>query len=200
MGRTENEHLIVKKEWDMFQNVKNIGGRADCQDDWETFVIMRLSQLKSWEDNVVESYLNDLVEAEKAERNLVMEKYAYMMEETDPEYYQQICGLLPQIAERTLKMIDKIVDQFMKWEEEVELEYPKVREHGRPAEGIGDSGMVSVRNYLRSELKTYSEHTIIVYLAQIIMYPQKNRYKISLEKMVKAYGYESLEDAEQALK
>ncbi len=198
MGRTENEHLIIKKEWDMFQNVKNIGGRADCQDDWETFVIMRLSQLKSWEDNVVDSYLNDLVEAEKAERNLIMEKYAYMMEETDPAYYNQICGLLPEIPERTLHMIDKIVDQFMKWEAEVEADYPKVRANGRPAEGL-DTGMVSVRNYLRSELKTYSEHTIIVYLAQIIMYPDKNRYKISLEKMVKAYGYESLEEAERAL-
>lgn len=198
MGRIENEQQIVKKEWDMFQKVNNIGGRADCQDDWETFVIMRLSQLKSWEENVVESYLNDLIEAEKAERNLVMEKYAYMMEETDPDYFRQISGVLPAIPERTLKMIDKIVDQFMIWEQEVEEKYPKVREHGRPAEGL-DTGMVSVRNYLRSELKTYSEHTIIVYLAQIIMYPQKNRYLISMEKMVQAYGYDSLEAAEKAL-
>jgi len=199
MGRTDNEYAIVEKEWNMFQNVNNIGGRADCQDDKKTFIIMRLSQLQSWEDNVVESYLNDLIEAEKAERNLITEKYAFMMEETDPAYYAQIAHLLPQVSERTMGIIERIVDQFMKWEMEVDQLYPKVRAQGRPAESIGDTGMVSVRNYLRSELKTYSEHTIIVYMAQILMYPQKNRYLISLEKMAKAYGYNSIEEAENAL-
>lgn len=199
MVRNEQEQLIVKKEWEMFQNVTNIGGRADCQDDWKTFLIMRLSQLKSWEDNVVDSYLKDLIEAEKAERNLVMEKYAYMMEDTDPAYFQEIRHLLPEVPERTLKMIDKIVDQFMKWEDEVEALYPHVRDNGRPAEGIGADGTVSVRTYLRSELKTYSEHTIIVYIAQMLMYPDKNRYLISLEHMVQAYGYKSIEEAEKAL-
>ena len=30
---------IIKIEWQMFQNVDNLGGRADCQDDFETFLI-----------------------------------------------------------------------------------------------------------------------------------------------------------------
>ena len=35
-------------------------------------------------DIVQESYYDDIEQAEAQERNLIMEKYAYMMEETDP--------------------------------------------------------------------------------------------------------------------
>ena len=34
---------IIKIEWQMLQTVDNIGGRASCQDDDETFYIMRRS-------------------------------------------------------------------------------------------------------------------------------------------------------------
>ncbi len=41
---------IINIEWDMFQNVHNIGGRASCQDDRRTFYIMRGSQFFCWND------------------------------------------------------------------------------------------------------------------------------------------------------
>ena len=44
---------IMEIEWDMFQHVQNIGGRASCQDDWETFEIMRLSQYENWTDEML---------------------------------------------------------------------------------------------------------------------------------------------------
>lgn len=45
----EKIQKIIDIEWEMFQQVDNIGGRADCQDDKETFYIMRRSQ---YEDSV----------------------------------------------------------------------------------------------------------------------------------------------------
>ena len=41
--REELTDGIVAAEWFMFDKVNNIGGRADCQDDLETFSIMRRS-------------------------------------------------------------------------------------------------------------------------------------------------------------
>ena len=64
----------------MFQNVRNTGGRAACQDDFETFDVMRKSQFLTWDLPLLESYWQDLQEGKAQGRNLVMEKYAYMME------------------------------------------------------------------------------------------------------------------------
>ena len=90
MERRELERQIVEKEWLMFQQVQGVNGRAACQDDWTTFLIMRLSQFEGWDTDVLESYFEDIVQAEAQERNLIMEKYAYMMEETDPVYFFQL--------------------------------------------------------------------------------------------------------------
>ncbi|EPI40983.1 hypothetical protein HMPREF1584_01405, partial [Gardnerella vaginalis JCP8481A] len=35
---------ITKLEWDQFQLTQNEGGRANCQGNWPTFHIMRVSQ------------------------------------------------------------------------------------------------------------------------------------------------------------
>ena len=48
MERRELERQIVEKEWLMFQQVQGVNGRAACQDDWTTFLIMRLSQFEGW--------------------------------------------------------------------------------------------------------------------------------------------------------
>lgn len=189
---------IVLTEWDMFQQVKGIDGRADCQDDFETFVIMRSSQFDSWEENVLASYLFDLEEAKAAERNLIMEKYAYMMAETDPAYFNQIKHLLPPVSEEVLFLAERITNYYLKWEQEVEARYPRVRMQGRPAEDLG-TGPVSIHNYLRSELMTYSQKTLMLLLASIEAKPELNRYKDSLNRMAKAYGYRNLDDAEYEL-
>lgn len=199
MSRRELQQQIVQNEWEMFQNVKGIGGRADCQDDWETFVIMRLSQFDSWDDNVLVSYLKDLEDAKECGRNLVMEKYAYMMEETDPVYFARIKDLLPPVDDVCVMLADVITDRYIKWEEEVEKKYPNVRRKGRPAEETSTDGTVSIRNYLRSELKTYSKKTLSFLLASIDSKPEYNRYLESMKKIAQAYGYATLDEAERDL-
>ena len=55
---------IVRLEWKQFDRVKNEGGRADCQDDWNTFSLMRESQYLTWSMELLDSYYQDLTEAE----------------------------------------------------------------------------------------------------------------------------------------
>ena len=51
----------------MFQNVRNTGGRAACQDDFETFDVMRKSQFLIWDLPLLESYWQDLQEGKRRE-------------------------------------------------------------------------------------------------------------------------------------
>lgn len=69
MERRELERQIVEKEWLMFQQVQGVNGRAACQDDWTTFLIMRLSQFEGWDTDVLESYFEDIVQAEAQEKS-----------------------------------------------------------------------------------------------------------------------------------
>jgi hypothetical protein len=89
---------IVQAEWEMFQVVPNVGGPAGCQQDPKTFEIMRSSQAVSWSETALESYLDDLVTAQRSGRNLLTEKYARMMESTAPAEYAAIEHLLPPLT------------------------------------------------------------------------------------------------------
>ena len=66
---------VVTAEWEMFSNVQNVGGKASCQMDPKTFRIMRSSQLDNWDDELLSSYLEDLLNkaVEKA-REIIEEK------------------------------------------------------------------------------------------------------------------------------
>ncbi len=39
---------IISEEYRMFSEVQNIGGRASCQDDFDTFYIMRSLRRTRW--------------------------------------------------------------------------------------------------------------------------------------------------------
>ena len=91
----EKKHLaqeIVKREWVLFDQVHNIGGRASCQDNWPAFYVMRISQFLAWNKSILISYWNDLTEAEQEGRNPLSEKYGYMMEVTSPEEYDRMAA------------------------------------------------------------------------------------------------------------
>ena len=193
---------ITQREWKMFHSTQNIGGQASCQNDRETFEIMRRSQWETCNRAVLESYLADLIRAESAGNNLLTEKYARMMEYTMPEEYRRIKDKLPEVSEVKRELTEKILEIYLQWRENVNEKYPKISNSGRPLEKEDDTAEVtSVETYYRGELLTYSEKTLELYYSYILKCVSDGRNLVydNLLNTVKMYGYNSLEDAENKL-
>lgn len=191
---------IIKREWDFFQEVHNIGGRASCQDDFETFYLQRKGQFEVFDDDVNQSYLQDLKDAKEIGRNLIMEKYAYMMESTDPQYYQTIQNQLPVLNEQQKELINYICEIEVQMREEFNQLYPHLASQARYTHTQEDEiDDTSFETYLRGELSTYSGHTLWLYGKMILqmLEKQENMIMLIMERTVKAYGYVSLDDAEK---
>ena len=60
MNRSEIAEDILNREWNLFQQVQNVGGRASCQEDERTFRIMRAAQFEAWNEAMLASYRQDL--------------------------------------------------------------------------------------------------------------------------------------------
>lgn len=194
---------LIRAEWRMFGRVNNIGGRASCQDDFSTFYAMRYSQFLAWEERVLDSYEEDVSEAEDQGRNLVELKYGYMMQYTEPEYYQKYLAMaLPPISGKKRELTESIMELTAEWYQEAKEKYPHFVLRGRPEENTDQSGMTSVDVYLRGELYTYSERTLERYLEMM------HRKKSLGENMIceiygytaKCYGFKNLDEAELSLR
>ncbi len=201
---SETEQLIfdiAQVEWELFQNVQNTGGRASCQNDPDTFFKMRMSQWMVYSKETLESYMEDLESSIRQGRNLIFEKYGFMMETTYPEEFEEIKEHLPKVSSETEKMIDEMADIHVKWDKEVYEKYPHIRENGRVFRSSEDSvyNGSSSESYLRGEYKTYSPKTVELIYKQVKQAEEKgeNLLERIIENEVKFYGYESLEDAEK---
>jgi hypothetical protein len=193
---------IIDREWRMFKDVNNIGGRASCQEDYATFLINRMSQVESWSEPALESYLNDLETAEADGRNLLSEKYARMMASTSPADYKRIAHLLPPLDNEVLSLTYEIVHIVLEWELELAKQYPNIVQRGRPLFSSQDTvSITSLETYLRGELMTYSKKTLELYYDNILKLKSENKNgsKIILESTVKQYGYTSLQQANEKL-
>lgn len=202
-GKNAMISAIIGIEWDMFQHVNNIGGRASCQDDWETFEIMRKSQYENWTEDMLALYFDWVIKSQREGRNLIAEKYGRMMEYTEPQYYKaEIEPNIPPITEKMRIMIEEIVKILIPWEVEFSEKYPKLSRASRPIQAEGDvSGFTSMETYARGELGTYPESLLKIYLEYIKQLKEEGR-SISVmdrETMTRLYGYESIEAAEESL-
>lgn len=193
---------IIEREWDFFQKVENIGGRASCQNDFETFYLQRQGQFAVFYPEVNEAYLEDLKHYQETGRNPLMEKYAYMMESTDPEYYDQIKDQLPTRTKEQLDIIDSICQIEVTMREEFNQQYPKLAGNARDTYTEDDQkNNTSFETYLRGELSTYSPQTLYLYGKMLADMYQKGQNIVLMiqEKTVQGYGYASLDDIEAKL-
>ena len=192
---------LIALEWGMFQAVPNEGGRAACQMNPRAFGVMRQSQVHDWPEVLLVSYLHDLKTAQQAGRNLMTEKYAWMMASTHPDEFAQIAHLLPDVGQRALQLIEALVAINLRWKEELTRRYPLLANRGRPLYSRDDTVYAtSFETYLRGELKTWSERTLELLHEHVLNQTAQgvNGGELIVREQGRLAGYASLEQAEAA--
>ena len=190
---------IVEHEWEQFQHVENEGGRASCQDNKETFYIMRKSQFMAWDEPVLESYLSDLKEGEDIVWNLITEKYARMMESTDPVRYAELRKHMPVLNEQRKMLQEALVSIFVQWTKEVHEKYPGLAGNARSRQTFNDTKFnTSSETYIRGEISTYSDATLKLFtkMVQNALASGRNIVEDTLGNTVHMYGYKTMEEAD----
>ena len=193
---------IVQLEWKQFDKVKNEGGRASCQDDFETFAIMRKSQYLTWNEELLSSYYRDLLLAEQNGWNLIMEKYARMMQSTAPEKYEKLAPTLPVRTKEREQITEEIIKIQVAWMEQFSEKFPNMAGNARSIHTYEDTAYhTSYETYLRGELGTYGEETFVLYGRFIagLLKEEKNLAYETMRNTAILYGYKSVEEAEDKL-
>jgi hypothetical protein len=176
---------IMKIELVMFLTV-NSQKTSSCQEYPESFRLHRRAQFSSWSPETVGSYLDDLMEAQGAGKNLMRIKYARMQ------------GLIP--SQNSNPIIDEIVRLQIIWQNEMFRKYPALMSNARPLTDEGESAqMTSFETYTRGELETYSSRTLKLLHADMLLKLEKgvNMSEQGYECLVRECGYKSLTEAEQ---
>lgn len=193
---------ITKLEWQQFQLTQNEGGRANCQEDWQTFHIMRMSQFLTWPLDLQESYKKDLERANSDGRNLITEKYARMMESTAPEIFERtIKPYIKPISEPRKSAQEQIILTQVEWAADFRERYPHLGLAMRVLKTSEDTEEnTSFETYLRGELSTYSDDTFAKYQRFVnnLRAENLNLTQMIITNTVHMYGYDSLESAECA--
>lgn len=204
--KSDKEKLIeeiISYEWTEFDQTQNEGGRANCQDNFPVFNIMRKSQYLTWNEDMLHEYLWHIDDALSKGRNLIAEKYGRMMESTAPEKYEAIKDNFPVISERRKKITEEIVKIQVDWMEEFSEKYPKMAGNARSIRSLEDNLYnTSYETYLRGELSTYSDELIALYAEFVIglVKDNKNLAYLTMENTAKLYGYKNIDEAETYLK
>ncbi len=190
---------IVRLEFDAFDKVKNVGGRASCQNDWPTFYVMRKSQYLTWNRAMLLQYYYDFNREYQKGHNLIEEKYGRMMESTAPAEYEQIKQHFPYISPEKQAIIEQIVALQVEWMENFAGEYPRMAQNARSIHSAEDNLYnTSYETYLRGEISTYSDKMLELYGRYVVEYARKNQnvaYDI-MGNSARMYGYNSLGAAE----
>ncbi|MBC7338243.1 MAG: DUF4125 family protein [Firmicutes bacterium] len=177
MSKAELIKQILKIELEMFREVPS-GGGSRCQEHPQAFLLVRGATFETWSEDTLRCYLRDLEEARAADRNLFTEKYA------------RLDDLLPALSSSPL--IEEILAIEVQWEKELREKYPHL---------LAEHSLDHFREYLRSELETYSDTTLLSYYTDLV--EAVNRKESLAEKALatvfRKLGYCSLEHAERCM-
>ena len=193
---------VIRREWDQFQRTENEGGRASCQGNWPMFHQMRASQFMTWPEDLLRSYLDDLDEANRVDRNLVTEKYARMMASTAPdEYRERIEPFIPRLSDERVARQERVIAVQVAWARDFRGRYPKLGAAMRVLTTAEDTPEdTSFETYLRGELGTYSDRTMALYEAMVenLQAAGRNLTEQTVANTVRLGGFADLEEAESA--
>lgn len=167
VSRQDKIQKIISIEWAMFDLVNKGKSRASCQEDPDTFVVMRQSQFDAWSEELLDSYLADLLKADGQGLNLIELKYMYMMCGSNLGKLMDESGY-PSMETRTL--VNKIMNIMNAWTEQLMRTFPKLKYYSRPISSIADTpGSTSIETYQKCELFTYSLDTLKLFYDYILM-------------------------------
>ena len=185
---------IVKLEFEAFDKVENEGGRAECQNDWPFFYVMRKSQYLTWTDEMLLCIRNLWLENKAKGWNMITEKYGRMMENTSLEEYKKLEKYFPPKSDATRAIVNQIVQIQVEWMKDFASKYPKLASQARDN--------TSYETYLRGELLTYSEQLIKMYARFVVdLYREgKNLAQMTIENTAHMQGFSSLDEAESSIK
>ncbi|WP_234996371.1 DUF4125 family protein [Demequina sp. NBRC 110054] len=202
LERMERAREIVAHEWEQFQLVRGEDGRASCQDNPAEFEVQRLGQFLTWPMRLLDSYAADLNDADAAGRNLLTEKYARMMESTEPERYaRELAPHLPALSPVRVAAQEGIIAIQVPWARDFHRDYPGLGAAMRVLTTAEDTlESTSFETYLRGELGTYSDETLALYreLVDSLLADGQNLTWRTLAYTSILAGYEDVDAAEAA--
>ena len=150
---------LVQLEWVHFDAVQGMNGRAACQDDAVGFFVHRVAQYLSFPRESIMAVHDDVVAADASGRNVIREKYARMMEATDPvAFVRDWSGRLEAPSPVKRCVLDEIEDTLRRMLDIAESELPATAQHVRGS--ITRPKLISSIGYYVCEIQSYSLSTL----------------------------------------
>ena len=193
---------LLDLEWRLFDAAPQAGQRPARPEDREQFCIIRSAQLSIWPPELRESWRQDLLNAQAEGRNLINEKYIYMLERVNQKQCDKVNSDLPATNIEKLWLVDWICTAEVAWQETLVQKYPHLTQNSRAIHTSADTREnVSFETFLRGELMCCSVNTLRLYARQIEKAQKagRNLCETMLENTVRQLGYESLEAAEEGI-
>ena len=186
-GRPAVIENILDIEERMFLAVPS-RGPAPCRENPAGMRMFRGAQFQTWSGETLASYLDDLLEAERLDRNLMTLKYARME------------NLIPPLTANPL--VGRMVDAQAAWYRGLIDRFPRFMRTARPlGDGLNPDPGASFRSYLAGELETYSDRTLALLNKDVTRMHEKGRNMVEevFTHVIRGMGFESLEETERLL-